>query len=114
MKEDDIRKAQGNRLAAVRTAAGFGSARSAALECGWPESTYRAHENGTRTIGRNDADRYLAAFQRHGAKGYSGAYIIYGTGDEPDDSLDDLIKDQPIAVRKEAYRAVRSLLKKGR
>jgi hypothetical protein len=114
MDEDAIRKAQGVRLAAVRKAAGFDSARSAAIECNWPESTYRAHENGSRTIGRNDADRYLAGFQRHGAKGYSGAWILYGTGDEPDDSLDDLIKDEPPAIRKEAYRAVRNLLRKAR
>lgn len=114
MSEDSIRIAQGKRLAAVRTAAGFNSARSAALECGWAESTYRAHENGTRTIGRNDADRYLVAFQRLGAKGYSGAWILYGTGDEPEESLDEMVRNAPVAVRKELYRTARELLRKTR
>lgn len=114
MSEDSIRIAQGRRLAAVREAAGFDSARAAAIGCGWAESTYRSHENGTRTIGVNDANRYLEAFYRRGAKGYSGSWILYGTGDEPDDSLDEMVRNAPVAVRKELYRTARELLKKAR
>jgi SOS-response transcriptional repressor LexA len=63
---ETTRKAQGRRLAAARKAAGWRSARAAALENGWPESTYRAHEGGTRTIGQDDAERYARRFQAAG------------------------------------------------
>src|SRR3974390_2989060 len=38
------------------------SARQAALDFGWPESTYRAHESGTRNFGLGDAMKYAEAF----------------------------------------------------
>lgn len=113
MKEDEIRKAQGRRLAAVREAAGFASARSAALACGWPESTYRAHENGSRTIGQNDAFRYVNRFRAEGAKGYTAQWVQYGDdGDLLEQSLDEMIRGQSPEVRKKVYHAVRSALKK--
>lgn len=53
-------------MAAARKAAGFQSSRAAALAHAWPESTYRAHEAGTRTIGQDDAERYARAFRTRG------------------------------------------------
>lgn len=50
------------RLAEARIAAGFRSARAAALENGWTESTYRAHESGIRNYDRRDARKYARVF----------------------------------------------------
>ena len=72
---------QGARLKEAREAASFRSARAAALEMGWPESTYRAHEGGTRTIGQDDAERYAAGFRRRGAKVTSQAILFDGGED---------------------------------
>jgi phage repressor protein C with HTH and peptisase S24 domain len=65
---EDPRKAQGRRLAAAREEAGYRSARDAALSNNWPESTYRAHEAGTRTIGQDDAERYARRFRAAGVR----------------------------------------------
>lgn len=65
---EPLRKRQGNRLKEARNAAGYDSARSAALENGWPEATYRAHEGGWRTIGQDDAETYIRAFRLRGAR----------------------------------------------
>lgn len=110
MKEEAIRKEQGARLAAVRQAAGFMSARDAALSCRWPESTYRAHENGSRTIGFDDAAKYVARFRVEGAKGFSAKWVLFGSDEE--ESLDEMIRNQPPDIRQKAYYAVRSVLKK--
>ena len=110
-KEDAIRKAQGRRLAMSREAAGFTSARQAALKCGWAESTYRAHENGSRTIGQNDASRYIHRFTSEGAKDYSARWVLFGDGDAPEQSLDDMIRNEPPEVQKRVYQAVRDALK---
>lgn len=78
-RETEIRKAQGARLAEVRQEAGFKSARSAAIELGWPESSYRAHENGSRTIGRDDAERYLSRFSALvGRRIADPQYVLFG------------------------------------
>lgn len=73
----DIRKAQGARLTAARMAAGYRSAREAALANGWPESTYRAHEAGSRTIGQDDAARYARRFGGAGVS-VSARSILFG------------------------------------
>lgn len=115
MTEDEkIRKAQGSRLRTVRMAAGYPSARSAALDAGWPESTYRAHESGTRTIDPRDAARYILYFLRHGARGenFTGRWIIYGDDDDLTASLDDLIRDESPAFRKKALEAILNLKKR--
>lgn len=57
----------------ARETAGFKSARDAALSNGWPESSYRAHENGTRTIGQDDAIRYARRFGNVTAE-----FILFG------------------------------------
>lgn len=104
-----MRRAQGRRLQAIRKAAGFRSARLAALECGWPESTYRAHENGSRTIGTDDAIKYSNRFKIEGAKGYNAQWLMFGD----DRSLDDMIRDQPPDVVQRAYEAVLAEIEKG-
>lgn len=81
MDDQETRKDQGKRLERARIAAGFRSARAAALRHRWSESTYRAHEGGTRTIGPDDAGKYARAFARTGSKA-TGQSIIYGSDDE--------------------------------
>ena len=116
MTEDEkIRKAQGSRLRTVRLAAGYGSARRAALDAGWPESTYRAHEGGTRTIDPGDAARYILFFLRQGAKGenFTGRWIIYGDEDDlTEASLDDLVRGESPAFKKKAIDAILALKKR--
>lgn len=63
MTPGNLRKRQGAVLRQARILAGYKSAREAALENRWPESTYRAHEGGTRTIGQDDAERYIRIFR---------------------------------------------------
>jgi hypothetical protein len=113
MTEDEkIRKTQGGRLRTIRMAAGYPSARSAALDAGWPESTYRAHEGGTRTIDPQDAARYVLWFLKHGAKGenFTGKWIIYGDEDDlASASLDDLIRGESPAFKKKAIDAILAL-----
>lgn len=65
-KEEAQRKRQGERLRRARMTAGYRSAREAALANHWPESSYRAHESGTRTIGQDDAERYTRRFRALG------------------------------------------------
>lgn len=117
MSSDDekIRKVQGRRLAQVRLAAGFGSARSAALAAGWPESSYRAHESGGRTIGPDDAARYVRYFQTQNpaAKSYSGRWIIYGEKDDLGSvSFDDLMAGESPHFRQKAYQAILDMKKR--
>lgn len=111
--EEKRRKQQGERLKAARRKCRYKSAREAALANGWAESTYRAHEGGTRTIGQDDAERYAKRF------GVSASSILFGdgagesseasqpeSGEElsPDDrrflsEYADLTPDQKIALR---------------
>jgi hypothetical protein len=111
-KDEKIRKGQGSRLRTVRLAAGYTSARSAALDAGWPESTYRAHEGGTRTIDPGDAARYVLWFLRQGAKGenFTGRWIIYGDDDDlAEASLDDLVRGESPAFKAKAIDAILNL-----
>lgn len=84
-KNDPKNVAIGARLRSARKAAGFRSASSAAEQFGWPTSTYVAHENGSRTIGQDDAERYAKAFKARGAK-VSAPVILFG------DSQKDIVK----------------------
>lgn len=111
-----IRKGQGSRLRTVRMAAGYRSARAAALDAGWPESTYRAHEAGTRTMGPDDAARYVLWFLKHGARdsgeNFTGRWIIYGDEDELTGAdFDDLVRGESVAFKKRAYQAIMDLKK---
>jgi phage repressor protein C with HTH and peptisase S24 domain len=54
------------RLVDARKQAGFKSARAAAVVHRWPESTYRAHETGTRNFGLEEALKYGEAFEVDG------------------------------------------------
>jgi phage repressor protein C with HTH and peptisase S24 domain len=80
-KEERLRRQQGERLAAARQGAGYRSARAAAMENSWPESSYRAHEAGTRTIGLDDAERYARRFRLGGAQ-VTAQDILFGAADE--------------------------------
>lgn len=80
-KDERIKKEQGERLALARKAAGYRSAREAALENRWPESSYRAHEGGTRTIGQDDAERYARRFSAAGID-VSAKSILFGSEDD--------------------------------
>lgn len=77
-EEADMRveedKARAQRLIDARVHAGFGSSRAASVEHKWPESTYRAHENGGRPLKRPSALRYAAAF------GVSADWLFSGQG----------------------------------
>lgn len=81
--EAATRKAQGRRLKAARTAAGYRSAREAALDNEWPESSYRAHEGGTRTIGQDDAERYARRFRNAGAAVSAQSILFDRSPDAP-------------------------------
>ena len=83
MSEEKIRKAQGRRLGIARQEAGYRSAREAALENGWPESSYRAHENGTRTIGLDDAERYARRFRLKNVDVEASTILFGGDDDKP-------------------------------
>lgn len=76
-KATQITKTQGARLKTARIAAGYRSARAAAKENEWPESTVRAHENGTRTIGQDDAERYARIYKWKGAD-ITAKEILFG------------------------------------
>lgn len=78
--EEVLRREQGRRLREARLAAGYRSAREAALDNSWPESTYRAHESGTRTIGLDDAERYARRFRRAGVKVLAQTVLFDGAG----------------------------------
>ncbi|WP_069445751.1 S24 family peptidase [Methyloceanibacter stevinii] len=82
MGEEKIRQEQGRRLTEARKAAGYKSAREAALMNGWNENTYRAHEKGRRTIGLDDAQRYSRRFHSRGAA-CSAQSLLFGD-DAPD------------------------------
>lgn len=85
--ENRVRAAQGERLRQARLAAGYRSARDAALQNAWPESTYRAHEAGTRTIGQDDAERYAARFRRDGVE-VTAKGLLFGDDDAPEPPAD--------------------------
>lgn len=104
-----MRKRQGKRLAAIRKAAGYRSARDAALHCEWPESTYRAHENGSRTIKQLDAIKYVNRFKSDGAKGYTAPWLMFG--DER--NLNELVEGQPPEVVDRIFEAVLAAIENG-
>ncbi len=62
------------RLRKLREAAGFASARAAALRFHWTVSTYASHENGQTPVPRKAAEKYAKAFKS------SAAYILTGDG----------------------------------
>lgn len=83
VNEKALKKEQGRRLAAARKAAGWPkSGRSAAIENDWPESSYRAHEAGTRTIGQDDAERYARRFRAEGVS-ITAREILFGPSAPP-------------------------------
>lgn len=73
----ELEQARAERLRAYREAAGFKSAADAARRYRWTASTLRSHENGNRTIGPDDAEKYAEKFSRPGRK-VTGRDIMYG------------------------------------
>lgn len=112
MNDDVLKKQQGRRLRQIRESARFPSARSAALEYGWPESSYRAHEGGTRTIGQDDAERYAKAFRARGIpKDFTAQWLLFG--DQDNRSFDEILQGQPPAIVRRAREFAIALAKKG-
>jgi phage repressor protein C with HTH and peptisase S24 domain len=62
------------RLIAAREAAGFKSARAAALRHHWTPSTYASHENGQTALPAKSASQYARAFK------VSAAWLLTGEG----------------------------------
>ena len=83
------------RLAQIRAAAGYDTPSDAARAFGWNETTYRSHENGTRGIRSDIAERYAKAFRS------SAAFILTGEG-EPDSGL---MKEEVLAALEVAFSA---------
>lgn len=57
-----MNRTPGERLIDLRIKRGFQTAREAARAFGWNEVTYRSHENGTRNIPYEVAQRYASAY----------------------------------------------------
>jgi len=60
------------RLIEARKAAGFKSARAAAINFGWTQSTYASHENGQSNYGLEKAEKYAQAF------GTKAVWLLHG------------------------------------
>jgi phage repressor protein C with HTH and peptisase S24 domain len=103
-KENDARR---ERLMKARVEMGFASAQKAADGIGVPPSTYRAHENGSRPIGKDDAFRYGKAL------GVYGEWLWSGVGEMIDKTA---ALPSPNAVFHQPYerRVIRKLHVKGR
>jgi len=65
----------GDRLRQARIRAGYSSAGAAARRLNINEQTYRAHENGTRGLTRQNVRPYARVFK------VSPEYLLYGTGE---------------------------------
>jgi hypothetical protein len=92
------------RLKQAREAAGYKSARQAALKNGWTPSTYASHENGQTEVPSRAADVYAKAFHT------TAAWILFGTGPR-EASLDARLLGQPKEVWDEAHEALDTILK---
>lgn len=77
-----------DRLRKLRIAKGFASATDAARAFGWPENTYKSHENGMRGVKPDVARRYARAF------GSSPAYIL--TGEQQSTPIVSTVEAAPI------------------
>lgn len=87
------RKEQGARLRKARESVGYRSARSAAIDNDWPESTYRSHEGGTRTIGQDDAETYAKRFRLRGGS-INACDILFGDERAANSALQPLRMDE--------------------
>lgn len=76
--DDAPMESMGKRLRAARVAAGFKSARSAAIRFGWSPSTYGAHENGQNEFDPETAAKYARAFRT------TAHALLFGGGAAPD------------------------------
>lgn len=92
---DEIRIARASRLRQYRISAGFESASAAAGRYRWVASTLRSHENGTRPIGDDDAQKYAEKFSRPGRK-ITGQDIMYGPGERSSDPTESGVARVPV------------------
>lgn len=67
----------GERLKVAREAAGFKSARAAAIRHHWKPSTYAAHENGQNQFGPDEAKVYGKAFK------VAASWLLTAEGEPP-------------------------------
>lgn len=94
----------GERLKQARLAAGFDSARSAALHHRWTESTYASHENGQATeVPKRAAVKYAKAFK------VSAGWILTGEGHGI--GLDGMVAGLPPNVQAGAKMVLEAYLK---
>lgn len=98
MTDEKKRLAQAARLRDYRLTAGFKSASEAARTFGWTPSTYISHENGTRKIGDDDADKYASKLSLRGRR-ITGRDIMYG----PTESVPEVAKTVTPRVRVMGY-----------
>jgi hypothetical protein len=95
----------GDRLRTARTAAGFKSARAAALKFGWSPSTYASHENGqTDPVPTDAAFDYGKAFK------VSPFWILYNLGPR-EGSIDAMLTGQPKDIWDLARATVEAIIK---
>ena len=85
-------------------AAGYRSARSAAIKFGWSPSTYASHENGQTPVPIEAAQIYGKAFKTN------AAWILLGVGPRVE-SIDAMLNGQPEMVWEHAREAVAVILK---
>ena len=85
-------------------AAGYRSARSAAIKFGWSPSTYASHENGQTPVPIDAAFIYGKAFKTN------AAWILLGVGPRQE-SIDAMLADQPESVWEGAREMVALYLK---
>lgn len=90
-----------SRLRTARAAAGFRSARAAAIRHGWTESTYASHENGQTPVPLKAAESYAKAFKT------SAAWILTGEGAAPIKSVEPIAGIASIAPTAPASNLIR-------
>jgi hypothetical protein len=78
------------RLIQARKAAGFKSARSAAIKFGWTQSTYASHENGQSHYDLETAEKYAFAF------GTKAIWLLHGEGSLNDSETQSMAMLRPI------------------
>src|SRR5229473_3206567 len=93
-----------DRLKQARKSAGHKSARSAALKFKWAPSTYSSHENGQTPVPIDAAFEYGKAFKT------AAIWILHGVGPR-EDSIDQMLKDEPTEVWDQVREHAASVMK---
>ena len=95
-----------SRLRSARTAAGYTSARQAALSHNMSISTYTAHENGQNDYSAEKAEEYAKAFKT------KAAWLLLGSNDDDDlaISIDSRLKRLPPDVSRKLIQRFNDML----